>query len=60
MLLQARNVDENPTSADILKILYASEDEKVSIDNDGKLSITPADGSSAPVDSNPETDETMV
>jgi len=29
MLLQARKVEEDPMSADILKILYASEDEKV-------------------------------
>jgi len=29
---------------DILKILYASEDEKVAIDNEGVLTITAPDG----------------
>ena len=42
MLLQAKQVDTaNPASleAQILKILYASEDEKVSIATDGTLTI---------------------
>jgi len=42
MLLQAKQVETaNPASieAQILKILYASEDEKVSIATDGTLTI---------------------
>lgn len=46
-LLQARQVEQqqsNNLGQDILKILYASEDEKVTIDNEGKLTITAPDG----------------
>ena len=42
LLLQAKNVDtsdSNSTEGQILKILYASEDEKVSIGTDGSLTI---------------------
>ena len=41
MLLQARNVESsnNVVGLDILKILYASEEEKVTVDASGKLSI---------------------
>jgi len=46
-LLQARQVDQTENQGlgqDILKILYASEDEKVTIGNEGKLTITAPDG----------------
>merc|ERR1711957_659731 len=46
-LLQARQVEQqqsNNLGQDILKILYASEDEKVAIDNEGMLTITAPDG----------------
>lgn len=44
-LLQARQSESNDgLGADILKILYASEDEKVTIENGGKLTITGPDG----------------
>jgi len=49
MLLQAKQVDtSNPTSieAQILKILYASEDEKVSIATDGTLTIVSSNADS--------------
>lgn len=48
MLLQARGVAEmdsgNELGQDILKILYASEEEKVAVASDGKLTITSAGG----------------
>lgn len=42
ILLQARGgeASENPIAQDILKILYASEDEKVQVSSDGLLVIT--------------------
>ena len=42
MLLQARGFEHNSggeLGQDILKILYASEEEKVSVGTDGKLTI---------------------
>jgi hypothetical protein len=46
MLLQARNVEssENIVGQDILKILYASEEEKVNVTSEGKLSIVSPNG----------------
>jgi hypothetical protein len=46
MLLQARNVEtsQNIVGQDILKILYASEEEKVNVSSDGKLSIVSPSG----------------
>lgn len=48
ILLQARGGEQNedPIAQDILKILYASEEEKVQVNGDGSLHIT----SSAEVD----------
>lgn len=42
ILLQTRGgeTSENPITQDILKILYASEDEKVQVASDGKLQIS--------------------
>ena len=42
ILLQAHGGEksENPLSQDVLKILYASEEEKVTVSNDGQLIIT--------------------
>ena len=61
-LLQARQVEES-LGQDILKILYASEDEKVTIGNEGVLTITAPDGSisasSAPAVKKEEADEMM-
>jgi hypothetical protein len=44
--LQARNAESsnNQIAQDILKILYASEDEKVQVSSDGQLIITGAAG----------------
>lgn len=44
LLLQANQVHSNPLTENILKILYASEEEKVQIEEDGTLIITAADG----------------
>ena len=48
MLLQARGVAEmesgNELGQDILKILYASEEEKVAVASDGQLTITSTGG----------------
>ncbi len=43
-MLQARGGEnnQNPVAQDILKILYASEDEKVQVSSDGQLIITNA------------------
>jgi hypothetical protein len=35
---------QNKLTEDILKILYASEEEKVAIDEEGNLTITPGEG----------------
>lgn len=42
ILLQARGGEssDNPVAQDILKILYASEEEKVKVSSDGQLVIT--------------------
>lgn len=40
VLLQANAAMQNPLTQDILKILYASEEEKVMIGEDGTLKIT--------------------
>jgi RP/EB family microtubule-associated protein len=42
ILLQARGGEsnDNPAVQDILKILYASEEEKVQVSSDGSLVIT--------------------
>ena len=44
MLLQANQSQNNPLTENILKILYASEEEKVQIDEDGTLVITNSNG----------------
>jgi len=47
MLLQARNLDEGPGKTlgqDVLKILYAAEEEKVDVGQGGELTITGPDG----------------
>lgn len=49
MFLQANLGEQTPLTEKVLKILYASEDEKVQIDDNGNLTITPLDGA-APVD----------
>lgn len=40
MLMQANASLQNALTENILKILYASEEEKVSIDEDGTLTIS--------------------
>lgn len=51
MLLQARSVESegDGLGPDILKILYASEDEKVTVAGDGILTITGPTTEAAPV-----------
>lgn len=46
ILLQARGGEQNedPIAQDILKILYASEEEKVKVNSDGSLQITSSSG----------------
>ena len=44
MLLQANPSHQNPLTENILKILYASEEEKVQIDEDGTLHISGKEG----------------
>ena len=46
MLLQARNIEssDNVTAQDILKILYASEEEKVTVGAEGTLTIVSPSG----------------
>ena len=56
MLLQARNLEEGAgkeLGQDVLKILYAAEEEKVDVGANGDLTITGPDGqqvSATPVD----------
>ena len=44
VLLQANQDLQNALTGDVLKILYASEDEKVHIDETGALTIVAKDG----------------
>lgn len=44
MLLQANATQQTPLTENVLKILYASEEEKVMIDDEGNLAITPLNG----------------
>lgn len=39
-MLQKRKLDQDPLGSEILKILYASEEEVVTVDEEGNLSIT--------------------
>lgn len=43
-LLQSRGLTNNGIGQDILKVLYAAEDENVTIEEDGKLTIKNAQG----------------
>lgn len=40
-MLQKRGLDQDPLGSEVLKILYASEEELVTVDEQGKLTITP-------------------
>jgi len=44
LLLQANESKKTPLTENVLKILYASEEEKVVIDEQGNLIITAANG----------------
>ena len=48
MFIQANSADSNHVTESVLKILYASEDEKVQIDDNGNLNIVPIDGAGLP------------
>ena len=39
-MLQKRGLDNDPLGSEILKILYASEEEHVQVDDKGQLHIT--------------------
>ena len=39
-MLQKRGLEADPLGAEVLKILYASEEEKVTVDEQGNLSVT--------------------
>lgn len=41
-MLQKRGLDQDPLGSEILKILYASEEEIVNVDEKGNLTITQA------------------
>ncbi len=40
-MLQKRGLDQDPLGSEVLKILYASEEELVTVDEKGMLTITP-------------------
>ena len=40
-MLQKRGSNQDPLGSDVLIILYASEEEWVTVDEQGKLTITP-------------------
>ena len=46
-MLQKRGLENDPLASEILKVLYASEEESVTVDDQGQLTITPAGGASA-------------
>ena len=39
-MLQKRGMDQDPLGSEILKILYASEEEQVTVNESGELTIT--------------------
>jgi len=39
-MLQKRGMDQDPLGSEILKILYASEEEQVTVNEKGELTIT--------------------
>ena len=39
-MLQKKGLDQDPLGSEILKILYASEEEQVTVDEKGNLTIT--------------------
>lgn len=41
-MLQKRGLDQDPLGSEILKILYASEEEQVTVSDKGELTITQA------------------
>ena len=43
-MLQKRGMEQDPLAAEILKILYASEEEQVTVDEKGNLTITSPGG----------------
>lgn len=40
-MLQKRGLDQDPLGSEVLKILYASEEEMVTVDEKGQLTINP-------------------
>lgn len=48
-MLQKRGLDQDALGSEILKILYASEEEQVTVSDKGELTITQA-GAAAPTD----------
>jgi hypothetical protein len=49
-MLQKRGLDQDPIGSEVLKILYASEEEVVQVDEKGVLTITQAGGGGVPAD----------
>lgn len=39
-MLQKRGLEQDPLASEVLKILYASEQEQVAVDEQGNLTIT--------------------
>ena len=46
-MLQKRGLDQDPLGSEILKILYASEEEQVTVNDKGELTITQVGGEGA-------------
>lgn len=49
-MLQKRGLDQDPLGSEVLKILYASEEELVTVDDKGMLTITPVGESAGEMD----------
>ncbi len=60
VLLQANESKKTPLTESILKILYASEEEKVHIDDNGNLSITALPGGGAGTGGGPGTGDDQM
>lgn len=45
-MLQKRGLENDSLGSEILKVLYASEEEQVTVDEKGNLQITQSDGNS--------------
>ncbi len=49
-MLQKRGLEQDPLGSEVLKILYAAEEEQVTVDEKGNLTITQAGAEGAPME----------